>query len=138
DPAIGQDDPLAAETVRRVREALAHSETACVTQVLEIVQELSQKAEHLSVQDLAGLIGRDLTTVTKIMKAAPCLGYTPGAVEVSTLSEAIAVIGFEKIRNLVLSLLLIETAEGRNSTKASQEVAALALTSGLTAQTLLA
>jgi len=131
-------ESLAVKTVQRVHEALAHSETACVTQVLEIVQELSQKADRLSVQDLASLIGRDLTTVTKIMKAAACLGYNPSAVEVTTLPEAIAVIGYEKIRNLVLSLLLIETAEGRNCTKESKEVAALALTAGLTAQAIIA
>lgn len=138
DPVPIRDGSPAAETLRRVREELSRSDTACVTQVLEIVQEMSQRADRLSVQELADLIGRDLTTVTKIMKAATCLGYNPAAVEVTTLAEAIAVIGYEKIRNLVLSLMLMETAEACNASKHSQDVAALALTSGLTAQAIIA
>lgn len=128
---------LATQTVARVREGLAHKETACVTQVLEIIQEMSDKADRLSVQDLAGIIGRDLTTVTKIMQAANCLGYNPGAVDVTTLTEAISVIGFEKIRNLAISLLLLETAEQRADASESQAVAAQALSSALTAQVII-
>jgi len=132
-----QDYSSAGHTVARVREALAHKDTACVTQVLEIIQEMSDKADRLSVQDLAGIIGRDLTTVTKIMQAANCLGYNPGAVDVTTLAEAISVIGFEKIRNLAISLLLLETAEHRSGAAESQAVAAQALSSALTAQVII-
>jgi len=126
----------AVRTVARVKEALIHRDTACVAQVLEVIQEMTNKAELLSVQDLAGLIGRDLTTVAKIMKAANCLGYNPTAVDVTTLPEAIGVIGFEKIRNLVLSLLLIENAEKRFGADESHDVAAVALVSALMAQTI--
>lgn len=130
-----QAEPLsAAQTIARITDALAHSETACVTQVLEIIQEMSNRADRLSVQDLAEIIGRDLTTVTKIMRAANCLGYNPGAVDVTTLTEAIYVIGFERIRNLAISLLLIENAEKRLGGRETQDVAALALTSGLLSQ----
>jgi HD-like signal output (HDOD) protein len=135
-PVATSDDSLAEITVRRVREGLARSDTACVTEVLDVLQEMSQRADCLSIQDLAALIGRDLTTVTKVMKAAHCLGYNPAGVEVTTLAEAITVIGFDKVRNLVLSLLLIETAEARGGAVEAREVAALALTSALTAQTL--
>lgn len=131
------DESPAGRTLASVREALARSETACVTQVLEIIKELSDKADHLSVQDLAELIGRDLTTVAKIMKAANCLGYNPAAVDVTTLTEAISVVGFEKIRNLVISLLLIENAELRGGAQASRDVAAQALSSALVAQVII-
>lgn len=132
--ALEPDYALAVRTVARVREALTHRDTACVTQVLEVVQEMTNKAEHLSVQDLAELIGRDLTTVAKIMRAANCLGYNPSAVDVTTLPEAIGVIGFETIRNLVISLLLIENAEIRFGADESHDVAAVALSSAMTAQ----
>ena len=132
--ALEPDYALAVRTVARVREALTHRDTACVAQVLEVVQEMTNKAEHLSVQDLAELIGRDLTTVAKIMRAANCLGYNPSAVDVTTLPEAIGVIGFETIRNLVISLLLIENAEKRFGADESHDVAAVALSSAMTAQ----
>ncbi len=125
---------LAARTVAQVREGLAQRETACVAQVLEVIQQLSGKADRLSVQELADIIGRDLTTVAKIMRAANCLGYNPGAVEVTTLPQAIGVIGFETIRNLVVSLLLIETAEKRAGRNPAHDVAGTALGSALIAQ----
>lgn len=128
------NDSLAIRTVARVKEALLHRDTACVTQVLEVIQEMANKAEQLSVQDLAELIGRDLTTVAKIMRVATCLGYNPSAVDVTTLPEAIGVIGFETIRNLVISLLLIENAEKRFGADESHDVAAVALSSAMTAQ----
>ena len=43
------DRTLAEVTLHRVREGLAHSETACVTQVLEVLQEMAQKADRLSI-----------------------------------------------------------------------------------------
>jgi HD-like signal output (HDOD) protein len=135
--APAADGSPAGRTLTSVREALARSDTACVTQVLEIIKELSDKADHLSVQDLAELIGRDLTMVAKIMKAANCLGYNPAAVDVTTLTEAISVVGFEKIRNLVISLLLIENAEQRGGAQESRDVAAQALSSALVAQVII-
>ncbi len=132
--ALEPDYALAVRTVARVREALTHRDTACVAQVLKVVQEMSNKAEDLSVQDLAELICRDLTTVAKIMRAANCLGYNPSAVDVTTLPEAISVIGFETIRNLVISLLLMENAEKRFGADESHDVAAVALSSAMTTQ----
>lgn len=125
---------LADITVAKIRDALQQSDTACVTQVLEVIQEMSNKAEHLSVQDLAEIVGRDLTTVAKIMKAANCLGYNPGGTEVTTLPQAIGVIGFETIRNLVVSLMLMESAEKRFGHEKSHDVAAVALSTAMTAQ----
>lgn len=122
-------------TVSRIREALAHSDTACVSQVLEVVQQMSGKVDDLSIQDLAEIIGRDLTTVAKIMKAANCLGYNPAAVEVSTLPQAIGIIGFEAIRNLVISLLLMESAETRFGEQQTHDVAATALSTAVMAKT---
>jgi HD-like signal output (HDOD) protein len=124
----------AEKTVTTIREALSRGDTACVTQVLEVIQQMSNKVDELSVHDLADIIGRDLTTVAKIMKAANCLGYNPGAAEVTTLPQAIGVIGFETIRNLVVSLLLIESAEKRFGEEKSHEVAAVALSTAMTAQ----
>jgi HD-like signal output (HDOD) protein len=135
--ATQRDSPASGRTLSLVREALAHGETACVTQVLEIIQEVSDRADHLSIQELADLIGRDLTTVAKIMQAANCLGYNPGAIDVTTLTEAISVIGFEKIRNLAISLLLLETAEQRSGAAESRTIAAHALSSALTAQVII-
>ncbi len=122
-------------TVSKIRDALTCGDTACVAQVLEIVQQMSGKVERLSVQELAEIIGRDLTTVAKIMKAANCLGYNPAAAEVSTLPQAIGIIGFEAIRNLVISLLLMESAETRFGEEQNHNVAATALSTAVMAKT---
>lgn len=133
---IAANAPLITRTLATVREGLARRDTACVTQVLEIVQQLSGRVDHLSVQDLAELVGQDLTAVTKIMRVANCLGYNPTGVEVTTLPEAISVIGFENIRNLVISLLLMENAEKRSGRDSAHDVSGTALGGALLAQVL--
>ena len=134
EPFTNDDGASAARTVAQIREGLTQRDTACVAQVLEVIQQLSGKADRLSVQELSDIIGRDLTTVAKIMRAANCLGYNPGGVEVTTLPEAIGVIGFETIRNLVIALLLIETAEKRAGRNPAHDVAGTALGSAVIAQ----
>ena len=50
--------------------------------------------------------------------------------------QAIHTVGFEKIRNLTVALLLLENAESSGSGNLAPSVAALALASGLMAQTM--
>lgn len=136
DQAVKGQRTQAERTLAIVREGLARRDTACVTQVLEIIQQLSGKVDHLSVQDFADIVGRDLTAVTKIMRVANCLGYNPTGADVTTLPEAISVIGFENIRNLVISLLLMENSERRGGRDSSRDVSGTALGGALLAQVL--
>ncbi len=129
-------EELAADTLDRLRRALTDGETPCVARIIEIISRMSDKADSLSTQDLAEAIGQDMTAMIKVMKAANCLQFNPSALEVSTVTRAVSVIGFNKIQNLTLSLLLLEGAENRANTSESCDVSARSLCSALLAEEL--
>jgi len=112
-------------------------EAAGLSEIVELIQQLSGHALDTSVQELAALIGKDLVVTAKVISAANTMGYNPTGVEVSTISQAIHVIGFNKIRQLAVSLLLIENAERTLNPTEKREIAALALCSGLMAESVM-
>ena len=61
----------------------------------------------MSVTDLAETISRDSTTMTRIIAIAGSLGYNPNGNEITSIHQAIGQIGFERIRVLAVSLLLL-------------------------------
>lgn len=123
----------AEKTLNRVREALEKGEVAGVPEVIRLIQELSAKAFSITIKELADLISRDVAVTAKVISAANTVGYNPWAIPISTVSQAIQVIGFERVRNLAISLLLAENAE-RTKSEEQREAAALALHSGFVAQ----
>ncbi len=128
---------LAKQTITRVAAGLESGEAAGLAEVVELIQQLSRNAHQTSVEELAALIGKDVVVTAKVITAANTLGYNPAGVEIATLSQAIHVIGFNKIRQLALALLLIENAERSLNPHEKREIAALALCSGLMAESVM-
>ncbi len=128
--------PLANQTVARIQQALRSNEAASLPEVIKLIEELSHRAFSISVQELADLISRDTMVTAKVIQAANTFGYNPFGHQVTTVTQAIQVVGFNKIRNLALSMLLIEKALHGGQPEALRESAALALCSGLFAQAL--
>lgn len=128
--------PLATQTIARIQQALRTREAASLPEIIRLIEELSSRAFSISVQELADLIGRDTIVTAKVIKAANTFGYNPCGIAVTTVSGAIQVVGFNKVRNLALSMLLLENANHPGHSDAQRESAALALCSGLLAQTI--
>jgi len=128
--------PLANQTFARIQQALRTNEAASLPEVIKLIEELSSRAFTISVQELADLISRDTMVTAKVIQAANTFGYNPFGHTVTTVTQAIHVVGFNKIRNLALSMLLIEKALHGSQPEALRESAALALCSGLFAQAL--
>ncbi|MFT3828305.1 MAG: HDOD domain-containing protein [Opitutaceae bacterium] len=128
--------PLASQTISRIQQALRDREAASLPEIIKLIEELSNRAFTISVQELADLISRDTMVTAKVIQAANTFGYNPFGVAVTTVTQAIQVVGFNKIRNLALSMLLIEKALHGAQPEAVRESAALALCSGLFAQAL--
>lgn len=127
-------DPKSRRTLAILQEAIESGRSAALTQVIQLIQEITAKADTISVGQLADLVSRDLATMTKVLGVANTLGYNPTAAEITTVQQAIQTVGFEKIRNISMALLLMESAERGDLGKQKQEVAALALASGIMAQ----
>ena len=89
----------------------------------------------MSVQHLAEIIAGDLATISRVISVANTLGYNPDGVPVSTLMEAIHVIGFQSVSNLAVALLLFDSGDAGAHSLECRETSALALVSGLLAQT---
>jgi HD-like signal output (HDOD) protein len=128
---------LAQQTINRVAAGLEAGEAAGLSEIVELIQQLAGHALDTSVQELAGLIGKDLVVTAKVITAANTMGYNPTGVEVASITQAIHVIGFNKIRQLAISLLLIENAERTLNPSEKREIAALALCSGLMAESVM-
>ncbi len=128
--------PLASQTIARIKQSLRSNEAASLPEVIKLIEELSSRAFTISIQELADLISRDTMVTAKVIQAANTFGYNPFGHAVTTVTQAIHVVGFNKIRNLALSMLLIEKALHGSQPEALRESAALALCSGLFAQAL--
>lgn len=129
--------PLAQQTLARLQQALRTRETASLPEVIKLIEELSLRAFSISVAELAEIIGRDTMVTAKVIQAANTFGFNPFGQPVTTVTQAIQVVGFNKVRNLALSMLLLEGA-GTAASDGQRESAALALCSGILAQTLAA
>lgn len=104
-----------------------------IGQIVQIIREISEKADSMSVHDLADVISRDPSTMTRILGIAGTLGYNPGGAEITSIPQAIAVVGFERIRNLAISVMLLENVEQSCGVEINRELAGLSLTGGLIA-----
>jgi HD-like signal output (HDOD) protein len=128
---------LGQQTIKRVAAGLETGEGAGLSEIVQLIQQLSNNALETSVQELAELIGKDVVVTAKVIAAANTIGYNPSGIDVSTINQAIHVIGFNKIRQLAISLLLVENAERTLNPSEKREIAALALCSGLIAETVM-
>lgn len=128
---------LARRTIARLVEGLESGRSAAITQVIQLIQEITSKVDTISVDQLAELVGRDLATMTKVLGVANTIGFNPTGAEVSTVHQAIQTIGFDKVRNIAIALLLLESCESGDGCNEKQNVSALALASGTLAQTLI-
>lgn len=131
-------DSLASDTVARVTAGLQTARATGIPKVVELVRALAANVQDISVEELAATIGRDVTITARVLAAANTFGYNPSGVQIRTVAEAIQIIGFARIRVLTMSLLLAESTDQRFNEAEQGEAAALALTSGLLAQSLAA
>lgn len=128
------DSPLANQTIERASAGLNSGNGACIPELVKLIHALSFNALEVPVQELATLIEKDASILSKVISAANTLGYNPGAVQISTVTQAIQVIGFDRVRTLAMSLMLLEQSGHAQTNTNQREAAALALCSGLLAQ----
>jgi len=102
---------LAQETLQKIRQALETPKKNGAPEVISLVNELSSKAFSITIEELSNAILSRKTLTKKILKAAKTFAYNPNGVRIETIDEAIQIMGFKRVRNLALSLLLIDNAE---------------------------
>lgn len=126
----------AKETLKRAAAAMQSGQIACVPELVRLIQTLSSRERDIAVEELATLISRDAIILTKVLAAANTFGYNPSGVRISSVSQAVHHIGFDRVRRLATSLLLLENAHRSTRPDEQREATALALCSGMMAKSL--
>jgi HD-like signal output (HDOD) protein len=130
--------PKAEQTINRLQDALKHNRGVVGSEVIQLIHSLSGRAFSISLSEIGDFIRSDVTLTAKVISAANTMEFNYTASPVSTVTQAINLIGFNRIRSLTMSLLLIENAASAKDPEEQREVVAVALASGLFAQRLMA
>lgn len=123
----------AQQTIDRARVLLESGRGAALPELLRIIETLSLNICEVTISDLAELIEKDAVVLAKIISVANTLAHNPGIAPIETLSQAIHQIGYNRIRTVAVSMMLIDDAGGANPPE-QRDAAAFALCAGLMAQ----
>lgn len=122
--------------MRRLNEAFSSGNTGAMPEIVQTVRKLSGQIASVSIQELSEIIEQDPNVTEKVISAANTFGYNPSGSEIGTISQAIHTVGFERIRNLTLSVMLAQNAGKGMDSEAQREMAAVSVCSGMLAQNL--
>jgi HD-like signal output (HDOD) protein len=125
--------PAAQLTVGRINAALDSSKVPMVGQILRIIRDISGKSDRMSVGDLVEFINGEPTIMGQVVTIASTVGYNASGIEINSIHHAISLIGFERVRTLAISILLLESAHSESATAANRELAGTCLIGGLAA-----
>ena len=120
-------------TVTRINAGLESSLVPMIGQILRIIRDISGKSERMSVGDLVEFINGEPTIMARIVSIASSVGYNSSGAEINSVHHAISLIGFDRVRTLAISILLLESANSEHTAKANRELAGTALIGGLAA-----
>jgi HD-like signal output (HDOD) protein len=108
-----------------------HSDFPAMSQTIDLLNKLKASGD-MSSDDLSNVILKDYALTLKILKLINSVGFVQFG-EVTTISRAIMLLGFENIRNVALTLLLYEHIGGSSGEKV-KELLLRSICSGLLAQ----
>ncbi len=127
--------PLSAQqTVDRAKAALQSGAAAGLPELLSVLESLSTDYLKVNLDELSVLIEKDGAVLAKVLAAANTLAHNPTIAPVATITQAIHLVGFQRIRSLTVSLMLLENTGGPRNPPEQREAAAAALCAGLFAQ----
>lgn len=108
-PADAPDAPVLDFLLRRMRH---RSDFPALSDAIQRIQRLTQ-SEHESLGQLSNEILKDVALTQKLLRLVNTAAYRHAGGGISTVSRAVALIGFAGIRNLALSLVLLERMENK-------------------------
>lgn len=122
------------QTIDLAASALASGRGAGLPELLELIQSLSSKIDRVSLSELSGLIEQDPAVAARLIGIANMIAHNPGMTTLTTVAHAIHQVGFQRVRSLAISLMLIESTGGRRNPPEQRQAASRALCAGLLAQ----
>lgn len=102
---------------------LAEQELPTLNAVVQEICELSEN-EKCRAEDLTKIILRDADLTSKVLKIANSVHYNPSFASIKTVSRAIVHLGFDNLRNITLTTMLIDNfLKGKPKTHLIQSLA---------------
>lgn len=127
--------PLTAtQTLDRARQALQSGRGAGLPELLKLIETLTTDLGKVTVSEIAELIEKDAAVLARLLAVANTVYHNPNIAPLSSVHHAIHQVGFQRIRSLAVSLMLIENTGGARNPPEQREAAAQALCAGLLAQ----
>ena len=127
--------PLTAtQTSDRARSALRSGKGAGLPELLKLIEALTTDLANATISDIADLIEQDAAVMSRLLTVANTIVHNPHIAPLSSVPNAIHRVGFQRIRSLAVSLMLLENTGGTNNPPEQCEAAAHALCAGLMAQ----
>ncbi|MBF0319885.1 MAG: HDOD domain-containing protein [Nitrospirae bacterium] len=86
-----------------------------LSRAVTMVSHKATKLDETSIRELADVILDDLSITNKILKKVNSIGYASaqGGGRITTITRAVFVAGFEKVKSIALSILLFETLKDK-------------------------
>lgn len=88
---------------------LSDAELPALASVARNLQQLADNHMQVTVQQMAGVLLHDAALTSKVLRIANSVYYNPSQEPIRTLTRAIVLIGFENVRQIALSVGLIDT-----------------------------
>lgn len=126
-----------AEDKNAIRESVLrtirqNSDFPAMSSTISLINKFNPK-DDLSITDFANVILKDIALTTKILKVVNSVHYMQFG-EVTTISRAIILIGFENIKNLAVTLMLFDHLQKHKSNSPLMESMTKSLFSAFLAQ----
>ena len=115
----------------RARTLILSGRGAVLQDLLELIQTLSSKLENLALHELTDILEKDPIVVSRVLSAANTVRHNPGISPLTSLSHAVHQVGFQKVRSIAVSMMLLESAAGATNCPEQRAAAAQALCAGL-------
>lgn len=131
---LSEKEARCRQTVNRILDGLERNLAANSNEVYRLYKELTAHAHKITVEELAHFILRDTTITAKILSVANTLAYNPTGQDVTTVTQAISVIGLNRVRDLTLNFLLAEGVEQADDKPEESAEGTRCLASGLLAR----
>jgi len=124
----------ARQTTDMAAAALASGRGAGLPELLELIQTLASRMELISLDEIADLIEQDPVVSARLVSLANVIALNPGMTQLTSVPHAIHQIGFQRVRSLAISLMLLKSSGARQNPPEQRQAASRALCAGLVAQ----
>lgn len=124
----------ASQTLDRARQVMQSGRGAGLPELLQLIETLTTDVGEATISEIAELIEKDTAVLARLLTVANTVYHNPNIAPLSSVHHAIHQVGFQRIRSLAVSLMLIENTGGARNPPEQREAAAHALCAGLLAQ----